>query len=88
MYLGARLPKGIYSVFEFHQHYFKIDILTWEFSNKKKIKTIQFWSQESDQYYVSFVFLSQRFQSSHKEIFPLIKCCVIRLAWKPSKLGC
>ena len=35
MYLGARLPEGVYGVFEFHQHYFKVDILTWEFSNKK-----------------------------------------------------
>ena len=31
MYLGARLPEGVYGVFEFHQHYFKVDILTWEF---------------------------------------------------------
>ena len=44
MYLGARLPEGVYGVFEFHQHYFKVDILTCEFSNKKKFKTIQFWS--------------------------------------------
>ena len=31
IYLGAKLPEGVYSVFEFHQYYFKFDMLTWKF---------------------------------------------------------